>query len=73
MIIIEAESTEDVIALLKKDVYYETGVWDVDNVTVIPMKVSIIRSDGKNTMWTQTSMDGGNQPCSKISSQHISK
>jgi hypothetical protein len=73
MIIIEAESTEDVIALLKKDVYYTKGVWDVDNVAVIPMKVSIIRSAGKDIMLTQTSMDAGNQPSSETSGQHISK
>jgi hypothetical protein len=70
MIIIEEKSVEDVIALLKRDVYYTKGVWDVDNVTVIPMNVSIIRSAGKDIMWTQNSMDGGNQP---ISGQHISK
>jgi hypothetical protein len=63
VIIVEAESREDVINLLKEDVYYEEGVWDVDNVAIIPMKVSIMRAAlaDKNALWAKDSLDGGNQ------------
>ncbi|KAA8896532.1 hypothetical protein TRICI_006875 [Trichomonascus ciferrii] len=34
MLTIEAESKEKVIEILKQDVYYTSGVWDVDNAQI---------------------------------------
>ncbi|KAK3325791.1 hypothetical protein B0H66DRAFT_599933 [Apodospora peruviana] len=33
-----AESREEVISILKKDIYTEKGVWDVDNAQMWPLK-----------------------------------
>lgn len=36
-IVLVAESREEVIKILKDDVYAQKGVWDVDNVSFIPL------------------------------------
>ena len=41
----EAHSREEVLKLLKADIYYKEGVWDVDNAKVIPMSLSVVRAD----------------------------
>jgi len=42
-LIAEAGSKEELIATLKQDIYYKTGVWDVDGAEIIPMKVAFAR------------------------------
>ncbi|KAK6461936.1 hypothetical protein DFJ63DRAFT_314565 [Scheffersomyces coipomensis] len=36
-----ADSREDVIAFLKKDVYYSTGIWDIENVIINPVGIVV--------------------------------
>jgi uncharacterized protein len=43
MIILEAESKEECLETLKKDIYYKNGVWDVDGAEIIPVKLAFIR------------------------------
>lgn len=43
MVVVEGDSSDEVVNILKKDIYYQQGVWDLDNVKVIPMELSIIR------------------------------
>jgi uncharacterized protein len=43
VIIMEADSKEECIKALKKDIYYETGVWDVDGAEIKPMKLGFVR------------------------------
>ena len=43
MIIMEAHSREDCIKALKEDIYFKSGVWDVDGAQVMPMKLAFIR------------------------------
>ena len=38
----EAENKEKVIQALKEDVYYKSGVWDVDNAEITPMKLAVL-------------------------------
>jgi len=44
-VIVEAHSREQALKLLKEDIYYKEGVWDVDNAKVIPMSLSVVRAD----------------------------
>ncbi|KAH8911681.1 hypothetical protein BR93DRAFT_921654 [Coniochaeta sp. PMI_546] len=39
-IIAVAESKEEVLEILKKDVYAQTGVWDVENTQIWPLKAA---------------------------------
>lgn len=43
MLTIEAESKEKVIEMLKEDVYYTSGVWDVDNAQIFAVSIPIVR------------------------------
>ncbi|PNS20010.1 hypothetical protein CAC42_1457 [Sphaceloma murrayae] len=36
-----ADTKEEILARLKKDVYATSGVWDIDNVQIIPFKCAI--------------------------------
>lgn len=36
-VIIQANSPKEVIEILSKDIYVETGVWDLDNIQIIPV------------------------------------
>ncbi|KAK0284082.1 hypothetical protein LTR35_005796 [Friedmanniomyces endolithicus] len=38
-----AESKEEVLDKIKADIYYKSGVWDVENINIFPFK-SAIRS-----------------------------
>ncbi|CAK7205022.1 hypothetical protein SEUCBS139899_007786 [Sporothrix eucalyptigena] len=40
-IIYLADSKQEVIDFLKKDIYYESGVWDVDNAQIYALKTAI--------------------------------
>jgi hypothetical protein len=42
----EAESRQAIIDLLKADIYYKEGVWDLDNVKIIPMSLVVVRGRG---------------------------
>lgn len=42
MITIEAESKDKVIEILKEDVYYTSGVWDVDNAQIFAVSTPIL-------------------------------
>ena len=37
----EAESKEAAIAILKADIYYKSGVWDVDNAQIRPAYLAV--------------------------------
>lgn len=37
---IVADSKDQVIAFLKKDIYYEKGIWDIDSVLIHPIGVA---------------------------------
>jgi len=39
----EADSQEDIRKALKEDIYYRSGVWDVDGAKITPMKVAFVR------------------------------
>jgi len=39
----EANSKEECIAALNDDIYYKSGVWDVDGAQITPMKVAFTR------------------------------
>lgn len=36
-----ANSREEIIEFLKKDVYYREGIWDIDNVVINPIGVAV--------------------------------
>lgn len=36
-----ANSKEEIIEFLKKDVYYKEGIWDIDSVVAHPMGVAV--------------------------------
>ncbi|EGW30867.1 uncharacterized protein SPAPADRAFT_62773 [Spathaspora passalidarum NRRL Y-27907] len=36
-----ANSREEVLEFLKKDVYYREGIWDIDNVIINPIGVAV--------------------------------
>lgn len=36
-VIIQANSAKEVLEILSKDIYVEKGVWDLDNVQIIPV------------------------------------
>lgn len=40
----EAETKEECVAALKKDIYYESGVWNVDEAQITPMKLAFVKS-----------------------------
>jgi hypothetical protein len=40
----EGASRKEVVDILKEDIYYKQGVWDLENVKVIPMRLSIVRA-----------------------------
>jgi hypothetical protein len=40
-VIVEADSKEAAIALLKQDIYYKSGVWDVDNAQITPAFLAV--------------------------------
>jgi hypothetical protein len=44
VIIIEADSKDEVRAALKKDIYFKSGVWNVDDAKITPMKLAFIRN-----------------------------
>lgn len=46
VIIIEAESRQAIIDLLKADIDYKEGVWDLDNFKITPMSLMIVRGRG---------------------------
>jgi len=48
-VIVEAHSRQEVLKLLKEDVYHKEGVWDVENAKVIPMSLSFVRADPKQS------------------------
>ncbi|GEQ67730.1 hypothetical protein JCM33374_g1395 [Metschnikowia sp. JCM 33374] len=35
-----AESRDEIIDFLKKDIYYESGIWDLDNVVAHPVGIA---------------------------------
>jgi uncharacterized protein YciI len=39
-IVIQASSREEVVEILKQDIYAKSGVWDVDNVSLLPFSFS---------------------------------
>jgi uncharacterized protein len=41
VLLVVGETSEDIKELLRKDVYTTNGVWDLDNVQIIPVSVSI--------------------------------
>lgn len=41
-VIIQANSPKEVLEILSKDVYVEKGVWDLDNVQIIPVSFSLL-------------------------------
>jgi hypothetical protein len=43
VLIVEADSREEIIEALKKDIYYKSGVWDVDGAKITPMKLVFVR------------------------------
>jgi hypothetical protein len=43
MLVIEGYSKEDVIESLKKDIYYRSGVWNLDATEVIPMTLAFVK------------------------------
>lgn len=49
MIIYTGESVEDVRKIIKDDVYATSGVWDLENVQIIPVSFSLIPVDGLGT------------------------
>ena len=42
MIIYTGETKEEIRALIKEDVYAKSGVWDVHNAQIIPVRLIII-------------------------------
>ena len=42
-LIMEGDSREEIIAALKEDIYYKSGVWNVDEAQIIPMKLAFVR------------------------------
>jgi hypothetical protein len=40
----EADSKDEVITSLKKDIYFKSGVWNVDDAKITPMKLAFVRS-----------------------------
>lgn len=36
-----AESREEVIEILKKDIFYSAGIWDLDNVIANPVTIAV--------------------------------
>lgn len=36
-----AESKEEIIEFLKKDIYYDTGIWDIDSVVAHPLGIAV--------------------------------
>jgi hypothetical protein len=43
VIIAEADSKADCIKALKEDIYFKSGVWDVDGAQITPMKLAFVR------------------------------
>lgn len=39
----EADSREECIKAMKQDIYYRSGVWDVDGAKITPMKLAFVR------------------------------
>lgn len=39
----EADSKEACIKAMKEDIYYKSGVWDVDGAQIMPMKLAFVR------------------------------
>jgi hypothetical protein len=42
----EAESREACKNILKEDIYYKNGVWDVDGASIEPIKLAFARPHG---------------------------
>ncbi|CRG85517.1 hypothetical protein PISL3812_02569 [Talaromyces islandicus] len=40
-VIIQATSSKEALEILSKDVYVESGVWDLDNAQIIPYKSAV--------------------------------
>jgi hypothetical protein len=43
VIIMEADSVEACKKALKEDIYFKSGVWDVDGAQITPMKLAFVR------------------------------
>ncbi|KAF9017531.1 hypothetical protein BDZ89DRAFT_378414 [Hymenopellis radicata] len=41
VLILEAENLESVREMMMKDIYYTSGVWDKDAITITPLKLAI--------------------------------
>ena len=41
----EADSKEECKMLLKEDIYYKSGVWDVEEAQITPMKLAFVRPE----------------------------
>jgi len=41
----EADTKEKCIKALKEDIYYKSGVWNVDGATITPMKLAFVRPE----------------------------
>jgi len=41
VLLVVGETSEDIKELLRKDVYTTSGVWDLDNVQIIPFKTAL--------------------------------
>lgn len=42
MIIYTGETVEEIHGLIKEDVYAKSGVWDVDNAQIIPVRLVLL-------------------------------
>ena len=40
--VIVAESKDEILSLLREDIYAKSGVWDVDNVSILPERLAAI-------------------------------
>ncbi|RKP28978.1 hypothetical protein METBISCDRAFT_24652 [Metschnikowia bicuspidata] len=36
-----AESKEEIAEILKKDIYYESGIWDIDSIVAYPLGIAV--------------------------------
>jgi len=42
IIVVEASSKEEIMEVLKRDVYYHNGVWDLDKAQITPLMIAIL-------------------------------
>lgn len=36
-----AESKDEIAEILKKDIYYESGIWDIDSIVAYPVGIAV--------------------------------